>query len=113
MHWMDARALRRKDAFRGERPWTETVLLGKRFYIPYVLTSVLLALNRIATPSLGRPNEFLLAEYQKNAKRSILTSSEKAFYPSPFLTFPGKETASTETSKEEDLERKLDGMARN
>ncbi|KAK8564302.1 hypothetical protein V6N12_036428 [Hibiscus sabdariffa] len=33
--------------------------------------------------------------------------SEKAFYPSPFLTFPGKETASTETSKEEDLERKL------
>ncbi|KAK8484092.1 hypothetical protein V6N11_027694 [Hibiscus sabdariffa] len=62
MHWMDARALRRKDAFRGERPWTETVLLGKRFYIPYVLTSVLLALNRIATPSLGRPNEFLLAE---------------------------------------------------
>ncbi|KAK8665292.1 hypothetical protein V6N13_005463 [Hibiscus sabdariffa] len=62
MHWMDARALRRKDAFRGERPWTETVLLGTRFYIPYVLTSVLLALNRIATPSLGRPNEFLLAE---------------------------------------------------
>ncbi|KAK8701334.1 hypothetical protein V6N13_019722 [Hibiscus sabdariffa] len=41
MHWMDARALRRKDAFRGERPLTETVLLGKRFYIPYVLTSVL------------------------------------------------------------------------
>ncbi|KAK8571997.1 hypothetical protein V6N12_028061 [Hibiscus sabdariffa] len=62
MHWMDAWALRRKDAFRGERPWIETVLLGKRFYIPYVLTSVLLALNRIATPSLGRPNEFLLAE---------------------------------------------------
>jgi len=23
MHWMDARALRRKDAFRGERPWGE------------------------------------------------------------------------------------------
>ncbi|KAK8692192.1 hypothetical protein V6N13_075667 [Hibiscus sabdariffa] len=25
MHWMDARALRRKDAFRGERPWGDTV----------------------------------------------------------------------------------------
>lgn len=36
---------------------TETVLLGKRVYIPYVLTSVLLALNRMATPSLGRPTE--------------------------------------------------------
>jgi len=25
MHWMDARALRRKDAFKGERPWGDTV----------------------------------------------------------------------------------------
>nr|AGV54791.1 hypothetical protein [Phaseolus vulgaris] len=25
MHWMDARALRRKDAFGGERPWGDTV----------------------------------------------------------------------------------------
>ncbi|RZC71277.1 hypothetical protein C5167_034474 [Papaver somniferum] len=25
MHWMDARALRRKDAFRGEIPWGDTV----------------------------------------------------------------------------------------
>ncbi|KAL0306784.1 UNVERIFIED_CONTAM: hypothetical protein Sradi_6095700 [Sesamum radiatum] len=25
MHWMDARALRRKDAFRGERPCGDTV----------------------------------------------------------------------------------------
>ena len=25
MQWMDARALRRKDAFRGERPWGDTV----------------------------------------------------------------------------------------
>nr|GMD93524.1 protein kinase-like domain, Concanavalin A-like lectin/glucanase domain protein [Ipomoea batatas] len=25
MHWMDARALRRKDALRGERPWGDTV----------------------------------------------------------------------------------------
>ncbi|GKD88667.1 hypothetical protein Tco_1364174 [Tanacetum coccineum] len=25
MHWMDARALRRKDAFRGEWPWGDTV----------------------------------------------------------------------------------------
>ncbi|KAL5073399.1 hypothetical protein RYX36_012383, partial [Vicia faba] len=25
MHWMDSRALRRKDAFRGERPWGDTV----------------------------------------------------------------------------------------
>ncbi|KAK7389363.1 hypothetical protein VNO78_24323 [Psophocarpus tetragonolobus] len=25
MHWIDARALRRKDAFRGKRPWGDTV----------------------------------------------------------------------------------------
>ncbi|RZC94301.1 hypothetical protein C5167_029864 [Papaver somniferum] len=25
MHWMDARALRKEDAFRGERPWGDTV----------------------------------------------------------------------------------------
>ncbi|GKA31939.1 hypothetical protein Tco_0718306 [Tanacetum coccineum] len=25
MHWMDARALRRNDAFKGERPWGDTV----------------------------------------------------------------------------------------
>ncbi|KAK8538885.1 hypothetical protein V6N12_034592 [Hibiscus sabdariffa] len=25
MHWMDARALRRKDAFKGERPWGDIV----------------------------------------------------------------------------------------
>ncbi|KAL9426533.1 hypothetical protein AB3S75_033339 [Citrus x aurantiifolia] len=25
MHWMDAWPLRRKDAFRGERPWGDTV----------------------------------------------------------------------------------------
>lgn len=25
MHWMDALALRRKDAFLGERPWGESV----------------------------------------------------------------------------------------
>ncbi|KAL2943526.1 Allergen MAG29 [Bienertia sinuspersici] len=25
MHWMDAQALRRKDTFRGERPWGDIV----------------------------------------------------------------------------------------
>jgi hypothetical protein len=37
MHWMDAWALRRKDAFRGERPWGERAyvihgsLIGKQY----------------------------------------------------------------------------------
>ncbi|KAK8562250.1 hypothetical protein V6N12_010336 [Hibiscus sabdariffa] len=87
MHWMDARALRRKDAFRGERPLTETVLLGKRFYIPYVLTSVLLALNRIATPSLGRPNEFLLAECLEGGPPFSCKSDQNSNTP----RFTGKE----------------------
>ncbi len=37
MHWMDARALRRKDAFRGERPWGEraSVIHGSPIGKPY------------------------------------------------------------------------------
>lgn len=37
MHWMDARALRRKDAFKGERPWGEraSVIHGSPIGKPY------------------------------------------------------------------------------
>ncbi|KAL2904617.1 BEN domain-containing protein 3 [Bienertia sinuspersici] len=34
MHWMDARALRRKDAFRGERP------SGNRIQAPWLVCAL-------------------------------------------------------------------------
>ncbi|KAL9409194.1 hypothetical protein AB3S75_047557 [Citrus x aurantiifolia] len=47
MHWMDARALRRKDAFRGERPWGDTVCdpcmdlrSGNRIQAPWLVCAL-------------------------------------------------------------------------